>query len=55
MSKLSLKQDELKLLEFILQNLLRGSNPAMATQSKAFAPLYKKVLTLKRQKASGDE
>ena len=37
----------MQVLEFILQTLLRGGTPSMATRNKDFASLYRKVITMK--------
>lgn len=34
-------------MEFILQTLLRGGSPNVATRNKDFASLYRKVISMK--------
>ena len=43
----SFSEGEVQVLEFILQTLLRGGTPSMATRNKDFASLYRKVITMK--------
>lgn len=45
----SFSEGEIQVLEFILQTLLRGGTPTMATRHKEFASLYRKVMTMKRR------
>ncbi|HJK95541.1 MAG TPA: hypothetical protein RMH85_20095 [Polyangiaceae bacterium LLY-WYZ-15_(1-7)] len=45
----SFSEGEIQVLEFILQTLLRGGTPAMATRNKDFASLYRKVVTMKKR------
>ncbi|MCZ6807934.1 MAG: hypothetical protein O7F08_13335 [Deltaproteobacteria bacterium] len=45
----SFSEGEIQVLEFILQTLLRGSAPTMATRNKDFASVYRKVMTMKRR------
>ena len=45
----SFSESEIQVLEFILQTLLRGGNPTMATRNKDFASVYRKVMTMKRR------
>jgi len=45
----SFSEGEVQVLEFILQTLLRGGTPSMATRHKDFASLYRKVLTMKKR------
>lgn len=43
----SFSEGEIQVLEFILQTLLRGGTPNMATRNKHFASVYRKVMTMK--------
>lgn len=43
----SFSEEEIQLLEFILQTLLRGGSPTMATRHKEFASLCRKVMAMK--------
>lgn len=43
----SFSEGEIQVLEFILQTLLRGGSPTMATRHKEFASLYRKVVSMK--------
>jgi hypothetical protein len=45
----SFSEGEIQVLEFILQTLLRGGTPNMATRNKDFASLYRKVMTMKKR------
>ncbi|MEM9070369.1 MAG: hypothetical protein AAGE52_17830 [Myxococcota bacterium] len=45
----SFSEGEIQVLEFILQTLLRGGTPSMATRNKEFASLYRKVVTMKKR------
>ena len=45
----SFSEGEVQVLEFILQTLLRGGTPSMATRHKDCASLYRKVLTMKKR------
>ena len=45
----SFSDGEIQIMEFILQTLLRGGSPNMATRHRDFASLYRKVLTMKRR------
>ena len=45
----SFSEGEIQVLEFILQTLLRGGTPTMATRNKDFASVYRKVMTMKRR------
>ena len=45
----SFSEGEIQVLEFILQTLLRGGNPTMATRNKDFASVYRKVMTMKKR------
>ena len=47
----SFSEGEIQVLEFILQTLLRGGTPSMATRNKDFASLYRKVVTMKKRVA----
>ncbi len=43
----SFSEGEIQVLEFILQTLLRGGSPSMATRNKNFASVYRKVMSMK--------
>ena len=45
----SFSDGEVQILEFILQTLLRGGTPTMATRHRDFASLYRKVLSMKKR------
>ncbi len=45
----SFSEGEIQVLEFILQTLLRGGNPTMATRNRDFASVYRKVMTMKKR------
>ena len=45
----SFSEGEIQVLEFILQTLLRGGSPTLATRNKEFASLYRKVMTMKKR------
>ncbi len=45
----SFSEGEIQVLEFILQTLLRGGTPSMATRNKEFASLYRKVVSMKQR------
>ncbi len=45
----SFSEGEIQVLEFILQTLLRGGTPSMATRNKDFASLYRKVVSMKQR------
>lgn len=45
----SFSEGEIQVMEFILQTLLRGGTPTMATRHKDFASVYRKVLTMKKR------
>ncbi len=45
----SFSEGEIQVLEFILQTLLRGGTPNMATRNKDFASVYRKVMTMKKR------
>ncbi len=45
----SFSEGEIQVLEFILQTLLRGGTPSMATRNKDFASLYRKVISMKKR------
>ena len=45
----SFSEGEIQVLEFILQTLLRGGTPSMATRNKDFASVYRKVMTMKKR------
>ena len=51
----SFSEGEIQVLEFILQTLLRGGTPSMATRNKEFASLYRKVVTMKKRVAAKKE
>ena len=57
----SFSEGELQVLEFILQTLLRGGSPHLATRNKDFASVYRKVMTMqkriaeKKAKATADD
>ena len=43
----SFSEGEIQVLEFIVQTLLRGGTPTMATRHKEFASLCRKVMSMK--------
>jgi hypothetical protein len=43
----SFSEGEIQVLEFIVQTLLRGGSPTMATRHKEFASLCRKVMSMK--------
>jgi len=43
----SFSEGEIQVLEFVLQTLLRGGSPNMATRHKDFASLCRKVMAMK--------
>ena len=43
----SFSEGEIQVLEFIIQTLLRGGTPTMATRHKEFASLCRKVMAMK--------
>jgi hypothetical protein len=43
----SFSEGEIQVLEFILQTLLRGGTPTMATRHKEFSSLCRKVMAMK--------
>ena len=45
----SFSEGELQVLEFILQTLLRGGSPHLATRNKDFASVYRKVMTMQKR------
>ncbi|MEZ4288574.1 MAG: hypothetical protein R3A47_10625 [Polyangiales bacterium] len=45
----SFSEGEIQVMEFILQTLLRGGTPTMATRNKEFASLYRKVMAMKKK------
>jgi hypothetical protein len=45
----SFSEGEIQVLEFILQTLLRGGTPSMATRNKDFATMKKRVEEKKSQ------
>lgn len=45
----SFSEGEIQVLEFILQTLLRGGAPTMATRNKDFASVYRKVMSMKKR------
>ena len=45
----SFSEGEIQVLEFVLQTLLRGGSPTMATRNKDFASLYRKVMAMKKR------
>lgn len=45
----SFSEGEIQVLEFILQTLLRGGSPTMATRNKNFASVYRKVMSMKQR------
>ena len=49
----SFSEGEIQVLEFIVQTLLRGGTPTMATRHKEFASLCRKVMAMKA-KAQGE-
>ena len=54
----SFSEGEIQVLEFIVQTLLRGGTPTMATRHKEFASLCRKVMAMKnkvQEKQGGKE
>jgi hypothetical protein len=47
----SFSEGEIQVLEFIVQTLLRGGTPTMATRHKEFASLCRKVMSMKSRVA----
>ena len=45
----SFSEGEIQVLEFIVQTLLRGGTPSMATRHKEFASLCRKVMAMKNK------
>lgn len=45
----SFSEGEIQVLEFILQTLLRGGSPTMATRNKHFASVYRKVMSMRQR------
>jgi len=43
----SFSEGEIQVMEFIVQTLLRGGTPTMATRHKEFASLCRKVMAMK--------
>jgi hypothetical protein len=43
----SFSEDEVQVLDFITQTLLRGGDPRIATRNKAFGSVCRKVLAMK--------
>ena len=43
----SFSEGEIQVMEFIVQTLLRGGSPTMATRHKEFASLCRKVMAMK--------
>ena len=51
----SFSEGEIQVLEFILQTLLRGGTPHLATRNKDFASIYRKVMLMKKKVAEKKE
>lgn len=47
----SFSEDEIQVLEFIVQTLLRGGTPTMATRNPAFPSVCRKVQAMKKKVA----
>ncbi|MEY4583385.1 MAG: hypothetical protein RL701_8088 [Pseudomonadota bacterium] len=45
----SFSEDEIQVLEFIVQTLLRGGTPTMATRNAAFPSVCRKVQAMKKK------
>jgi hypothetical protein len=45
----SFSEGEIQVLEFIVQTLLRGGTPTMATRHKEFASLCRKVMAMRQK------
>ncbi|MGB0679098.1 MAG: hypothetical protein ACPGUV_05510 [Polyangiales bacterium] len=45
----SFSEGEVQIMEFVLQTLLRGGSPVMASRHKDFPSLYRKVLSMKKR------
>ena len=50
----SFSEGEIQVLEFIVQTLLRGGTPTMATRHKEFASLCRKVMAMKTKAAHAE-
>jgi hypothetical protein len=57
----SFSEGEIQVMDFIVQTLLRGGSPTMATRNKDFASLCRKIMAMKAKvnekqiKPEGDE
>ena len=57
----SFSEDEIQVLDFITQTLLRGGDPRIATRNKAFGSVCRKVIAMKakvnelKQRATREE
>jgi hypothetical protein len=54
----SFSEGEIQVMDFIVQSLLRGGSPAMATRNKDFASMCRKILAMKakvQEKQLADE
>lgn len=45
----SFSEGEIQVMEFIVQTLLRGGSPTMATRHKEFASLCRKVMAMRNK------
>lgn len=50
----SFSEGEIQVLEFIVNTLLRGGSPNMATRHKEFASLCRKVMAMKQRVAEAE-
>lgn len=50
----SFSEGEIQVMEFVLQTLLRGGSPTMATRHKDFGSLYRKVISMKKRVVSNE-
>ncbi|MBK8169443.1 MAG: hypothetical protein IPK60_03750 [Sandaracinaceae bacterium] len=51
----SFSEGEVQVLEFIIQTLLRGGSPNMATRHKEFASLCRKVMAMRAKVNEGEK
>lgn len=54
----SFSEGEIQVMDFIVQSLLRGGSPSMATRNKDFASMCRKIIAMKakvQEKQLADE
>jgi hypothetical protein len=54
----SFSEGEIQVMDFIVQSLLRGSSPSMATRNKDFSSMCRKIIAMKakvKEKQLADE